>query len=602
MKKFLFCLISLILLNDIISVPSCKEKQNYCEKCHPITNLCIKCQYNVFIPDKIGGCENDKKCLVGKNQCLECQENGELCEVCEESYFRDENGGCSFSQNCEISYNGECLKCKENFILNNSNKICKSINSEDLKNCESINLFSGTCEKCYKGFYLNDGDKKCSKIENCFESSFGVCEKCKAGYYLDITKRQCIKQNGNFKNCQQTSNGKFCDLCDDNYYFDDNNNCIEVNFCSIGGNNSKCEKCISGYFLSEKKDSCTTEENCYSGNKDFGFCTFCKDGYYIDFRDGKCKSNQKNNDLKFCQIAEGKCQECIYGYFLSDDSECSTSKYCAEADNGTCLICQDNYFLGYDHKCVNVEHCIYSTYDQCIECENNYYYDKKDKKCKLAEANFENCKIGFENWACEVCKDEFYLNKTDNLCYKNNEKGPFYKCSLSSYNGEYCAKCIDNYYLGRKDDKCTLIEGCELSSNEKKCLECDRFHCLNVKTGNCENNYEMKSEKTKFYYKCNRTNKEGTACELCIDGFSLNENGICVDNSHCIDRKNGICQKCYNLEGGESYCLNPSFECVKTYVDSHCLECDNILDFHKCSKCMEGYVFDEKNNLCVKKK
>ena len=602
MKSILINFISLIILTEILSVPICKEKENYCIQCHPVKKICTKCQYNVFTPDKTGVCEGIKKCTVGINQCLTCSDDGYLCDICEQSYFPDENGGCSFSDNCAISYNGECLKCKEDFILNKANKICKSINSEDLINCETINMSNGLCEKCEEGYFLNTGDKKCVKIQNCLESVFGVCKKCNAAYYLDMVKQTCIKQSGKFKNCQLSTDSSHCELCDDNYYFDNNDNCIEIKFCAKAGNNSDCEECLDGYYLSENKKSCTTEQNCYSGDKELGVCTLCKDGYYIDFKDGKCKSNTKNNDLKYCQVAEGKCKECIYGYYLSEDEECCSSKYCVEADNGTCLACTDNYYLGLDGKCVNVEHCKYSTFDECVECVDNYYYDKKSKKCRLAEGNLANCKTGYENMFCDDCKNDYYLNKTDNLCYKNDKKGPFYKCSVTSYNAEYCIKCSDKYYLGSKDDLCTLIEGCELSSTEKKCLQCDRFHCLNVKTGNCENNYQLKSEETKFYYKCNRTNEEGTACESCINGFELNNKGLCVDYTQCADKKDGVCQKCNSVEGGESYCLNPIFGCVKTYVDSHCLECNDILDFHKCSKCMDGYIFDEVKNLCVKKK
>ena len=57
-----------------------------------------------------------------------------------------------------------------------------------------------------------------------------------------------------------------------------------------------------------------------------------------------------------------------------------------------------------------------------------------------------------------------------------------------------------------------------------------------MKTGKCEYNDEIIDENKKFYYKCNRTNKEGNTCEICLDGFDLNDNGLCVDDSHCIEK------------------------------------------------------------------
>ena len=29
-----------------------------------------------------------------------------------------------------------------------------------------------------------------------------------------------------------------------------------------------------------------------------GICLQCEEGYYIDFKDGKCKSNEENNEFK----------------------------------------------------------------------------------------------------------------------------------------------------------------------------------------------------------------------------------------------------------------------------------------------------------------
>ena len=100
-----------------------------------------------FCLDEDGGCKNAQKCVIGENYCMECNEEGNLCQKCEEGYFPDQNGACSYSDNCEISYEGKCLECQENFILvgktdyyapSNEIKLCKSLNSEDLRNCEKI--------------------------------------------------------------------------------------------------------------------------------------------------------------------------------------------------------------------------------------------------------------------------------------------------------------------------------------------------------------------------------------------------------------------------------------------------------------------------------
>ena len=195
---------------------------NYCSKCNPVTKLCIKCEKDIFIPDENGGCTGANKCIGGTNHCIECNENENKCKTCETGYFPDSNGGCSYTDNCEISYQGNCLKCIDEYILigasNLEIKICKSLNSEDLKNCEKINKEIGFCEKCIDDYYLGKGDKKCIKTENCYESSFGICKKCIKDYYYDKIEDICKKQNGIFENCIQTIDSKKCDICDDNYF------------------------------------------------------------------------------------------------------------------------------------------------------------------------------------------------------------------------------------------------------------------------------------------------------------------------------------------------------------------------------------------------
>ena len=548
--------------------PVCIETINYCSLCNNITKLCEKCEKDIFIPDLNGGCKPAKKCILGNGHCMECDQDTNLCKSCEDRYYPDEIGGCSYTKECEISFEGECLKCKEGSILVGSDiKICKSLNSEDLKNCEKINTINGLCDSCEEGFYLNSGDKKCIKTENCLKSSFGVCKICSANYYLDKINEEGI--------------------------------CIDINYCLKEAPYVKCEKCISGYYRTVYGDSCTKEKNCYLGNKDLGLCYQCESEYYIDFKDGKCKSNREENDFKYCRKADGTCYDCIYTTYLGKDNKCSLSKYCEESDKGKCIQCIDNYHLGLDNICTNVEKCIYTDfYDVCTECEDNYYYNRTSRACELEKENFENCKITtFDGQFCDRCKNDFYLNKTDYLCYSNKEKNDFYKCEYTSYDSTYCSVCEEGYYVGYIDHKCTTMEGCDISENENKCIKCDSdYYCFNAKTERCEPNDEIISEEKKYFYRCNKTNSEGTSCEICIDGYEL-KNGICVDYLHCVEKdENGKCIKCFTYEEDYYYhCLNDVFECVDTYKDG-CAICNNdLFDFDNCTKCMDNFEMNHVN-------
>ena len=102
--------------------------------------------------------------------------------------------------------------------------------------------------KIKDGFYLNSIDNRCTETENCKESSFGLCIQCLYNYYLDKIDNKCKKQENNFSHCKQTLDGKTCETCDECYYFDEDGNCTEANYCSKS-DNGKWKKCISGYYL-----------------------------------------------------------------------------------------------------------------------------------------------------------------------------------------------------------------------------------------------------------------------------------------------------------------------------------------------------------------
>ena len=146
-------------------------------------------------------------------------------------------------------------------------KICKSLNSEDLKNCLKMDLDKGTCQQCKDGYYLSNDDRKCNQTQYCYESTFGICRKCTTGYYLDKKQQKCLRQEGAFEHCRESLDGRTCDVCDEDYYFDDEGICCGTNYCAVRGEYYRCKKCKSGYYLSSYGDCCTPDKNCYYGNR-----------------------------------------------------------------------------------------------------------------------------------------------------------------------------------------------------------------------------------------------------------------------------------------------------------------------------------------------
>ena len=596
MERLYVFLIFAILFQYIFSF-QCKENENGCIKCNPLNKLCLKCKNDILIPDNQGGCIGIEKCILGKNYCIKCDNSGKLCQNCEEGYFPDENGGCSTAINCLISDQEECIQCKDkdNYIFVHNTKTCKPLSSSDLKNCKKINEENGFCDMCEEGYYLNTGDKRCITTENCSISAFGVCISCNKGYYLNKKNDKCIKQEKPFLHCKETVDNENCDKCDENYFFSEDGKCVNTNFCLKSSDNI-CIECVEDYYLIKNNNICSYDNNCVDADGYTGFCKKCKDFYYLDKKDGKCKSNRENNEYKYCTIADDICYSCEKDYYLGPDNLCSSTKNCSESENGLCLSCNEGYYLGLDHKCTIYENCIYSDNDyQCIECNEGYYFDMLNESCRISTEEFEHCKHSNQfGGHCIECKDGYYLIIRNKTCRSNEEEGPFYKCEETDYD-DNCRKCIKDYYLSTGDKRCTKNDGCKYSKNENECYECEEDYCLNMKNLTCIWYNLIEKEYEKIYYKCNYTNLEGTKCEECVENYDLSEEGLCINNFDCEIFKDDKCIQCKeNNEYGMNLCLNKDFGCIDTFTEG-CKRCNNIENLYDCTECYEGYKLNEYN-------
>ena len=603
----------LILLFITSSKENCEKGKKFCILCELATDLCKMCESDLFIPDEDGGCKGNKHCFMNQNHCQECSSSSPLCETCDEEYYPDDNGGCALTKNCDVSENGDCKMCKENYALVYYGKNymeCISMENEELLNCEEYDMY-GHCLKCKEGFFLNLGDRKCSNTENCLRSTKGVCDICILGYYLDksnSTNYLCKsnQEQNDLYHCSISENGKNCDTCIEPYFLTDDKKCVRTKFCTRGKTGTdQCDICNDNYYLSEDKDACTVTQNCKNGYGNNGKCKLCLTGYYNNLDNGKCISNREDNEFKYCQSALEKCEVCIKDYYLGEDKKCSNTKNCSESDLGICTKCQNNYYLGKkDNKCTNIEYCIKSNYNyECEECDDKYFV--KDNNCLNEMINpdgrFKNCKVSFYyDDYCSQCKSNFYLDEKDNLCYSSTNK--FRKCARVSDNK--CVECENSYFLGN-DNKCSSIAGCAKSEDENTCIECLSDLCKNNKNNTCEQNFYI-DENNKgdvnngVCFRCLETNNAGTKCVKCAKNFTLSEDGFCIDKKHCIEEQDGKCTKCEQNERIDgfikSYCLNNKYGCVEA-VDG-CLQCNDIYNFNSCTKCYNGFYFDDYYEFC----
>ena len=107
-----------------------------------------------------------------------------------------------------------------------------------------------------------------------------------------------------------------------------------------------------------------------------------------------------------------------------------------------------------------------------------------------------------------IVKMAIILTKNKKKCYSNKENGNFYKCYLSSDNVT-CSICEEKYFLNSEDKKCSKIQGCAVSENQNICNKCDDDNCLDVSENKCVQNSFFNEDK-KFYFRCNKTNDNGT--------------------------------------------------------------------------------------------
>jgi len=435
--------------------------------------------------------------------------------------------------------------------------------------CKECNITSQLCQKCSNISFYPDQNGGCSSSQNCLISKEGICLKC-----------------------------------DNNFFLSEDNQCSKANFClKTNKENLKCLICKPGFILTNNGE-CSFTKNCLKANPKTSVCLECESNYYYDLDNYECKSNLINDKLNFClKVFNNNCIECIPNYYLSIDNQCVNTKNCKISKNGICTNCTYGYYLSLkDKKCVETDNCLYvNSNSECQECKEEYYYDKSLHKCILRDeknSNLINCKIVLNKNECYRCDKDYYLNMTDLLCYKNTEiNNKFYKCSRTDNNALNCEECVNNYYLGSKNKKCSEIQGCSLYENNQ-CFSCENNLCHDLKSDLCFpmkiTNETNNKEFNKFCINCYETNPEGNSCSKCAEGYYIGENGVCINTYNCEEAFEAKCLKCK-----DNYCLNEENSCLLTEINN-CLKCENGDIYNtKCTKCNPGFVLNE-NNICLK--
>ena len=305
------------------------------------------------------------------------------------------------------------------------------------------------CKNCIDGYYLKD--KKCHKgyVPQCkVYKTDGTreCEECNTGYILHPNKKYCFLNNFANQCLDVTFPSDFevqCNTC---------NNPTQAKFEPV-------EVDING---NQTDDKFTVRPVGASNSTDFPLSQ-CAPSNPIP----NCAAlDQDMNKSKIFQ-----CNSCNDGYFLNTDED---SYYCQERAN------KQNECKTY-----------HPTLDECTECIDKFYLDG-NKKCQPNPIGTRNCLI-FEA-------------------------------------GNKCVKCKENHYLDSTNDKCIevalnpeVVVGCKFYSNATTCNECDPKLFLDVVNNKCESSTLTQPDNCLEY-------QSKSSCKVCDAGYHPDNTGKCIEN------------------------------------------------------------------------
>ena len=360
------------------------------------------------------------------------------------------NSCIPYINNCEVCHplNNKCIKCLSDNYFPNENGGCEPKCTLGKNYCNKCSEDSKICISCEEG-YFPDKIGGCSYIVNCEQSYKGKCLKCEEDFIL-------IGDENTFQICK-------------NKYSEDLKHCKSINI-----RDGFCEECEENFYLNKGDFKCSEIENCYESI--YSICSSCINGYYLNRKENKCIKNDEN--FLFClETIDGeKCDNCIFGFFLSEGGHCTNALMCKETRKGKCIKCIDKFYLTENNSCTKEKKCQYGEANTALfnYCYDGYYLDNKDKKCKIQDwEEFMHCDV-FDD-GCLECEFDYYIGE-DLKCTKTKN------CHKSE--NEKCIECKEGYYLG-KDNRCSPVEHCIYSGGLFECEECEDEYYFSMHTRTC---------------------------------------------------------------------------------------------------------------------
>ena len=444
------------------------------------------------------------------------------------------------------------MNCGEEQINN-----CKECGKEEESNSCAIcelkhfplleNLFCIPCDDKIYGQVGCEGECDSSDYSN---SGYAYCQACKEGYYnLDGLCQECGRSSPGCIKCtneKETSSEKKvfkCQKClnEEEYIIDENFQCIKCN-----GKLANCKKCHYekiGEILQPQCDECLA-------------------GYYLNSDKNCSKCHIEYSTDKQCVICSSELKPdscwCYSGYVLDGFSciqcpkSCSKCEYNSETGATKCLRCYSGYILNSENECERCEEgCNYCYKDNsnnqiCLECQSKKFLPGSNK--------------------CLICP------KRCLECDYDNDK----KESI-------CIKCSERYSYDSKNNQCEYCSN--INRNMQGCSTC-RYNSINEKYEclTCKNDYAF----IKNIYQClANTNPEKIGLYGCLKAEYIESS----NTYKCLECKN------YNfiLVTTDNSCI----ETLSVGLSNNCLEAEKLGDSYSCTKCKENYtiVHDISTNI-----
>ncbi|KAL4426936.1 hypothetical protein ABPG74_017193 [Tetrahymena malaccensis] len=400
-------------------------------------------------------------------------------------------------------------ECSSNHYFSVEINNCKNCH-DSCKTCSNLKIGQKEIDSCIecagskKKLQITDPSSPSNSVYNCvdcdtnkgFYSDNIKCYKCQVEF-CDV----CLSENGS--NCSKCSSGKYllnnkCVDCDQVGYYKTEDSSLggQCNQCSSnckecdGPYNQKCKQCIDNYYFNENKE-----------------CVTCPDELFYKLN-GECKSCHQNC-LK-CENGnnESDCTVCKNNMYLIDGmcQTCPTSKYFEKRSTKQCLKCDDSCETCSDQRIENCTLCKDGFYFSeengkklCKSCdENNGFFIDSNSFCKPCHQSCITC-YGQGANQCSICRHGLHLMK-DSTCVECNSSNGLFVDNET----QMCEKCHST---------CKTCDG----ASQNSCLDCKegQFLTIDRMCSECKGYGEYQDIQTKKCFKCH------DSCQSC-DGPNQN--------------------------------------------------------------------------------